>query len=159
MKSTWLITIAIFGMLLAPPAGAQQSESRQATPAEAERDAQASLQAAVLDFQNRAFDKALQEVLRARAIYQRAGDKKGEAVSLMYAGVVSQALHTPEGYRNAVDYLKTAIPLFAASQDHFDQATAALGLATSLEALGRTSETRDAYARDARCIRGGSCTA
>ncbi|MBV8093520.1 MAG: CHAT domain-containing protein [Acetobacteraceae bacterium] len=140
------IALAIIAIILAPSAGAQQGEPTEITRAQAEREAEASLQAAALDFQSGAPDQALQKVLRARVMYQQAGDKKGEAVALIYAGIASQAFRTPEGYRNAVDYLKAAIPLFAAVQDQFDQGTAALGLGASLEGLGRTAEARDAYA-------------
>jgi CHAT domain-containing protein len=129
---------------LASPALAQPTPRADA-PAQAAAEAQAGIQAGMLDLQRGAPADALARFEHALALSRQEADSKGEAAALLFAGLASEGLRTQEGNAKAVAYFTAAIPLFAAAQDRDDQATAASGLAVTLQAMGRTAEARDAY--------------
>jgi CHAT domain-containing protein len=144
MRRAGCIFLIGLALRLASPALAQPTP-RADEAAQTAAEAQASIQAGMLDLQRGAPVDALARFEHALALSRRDADSKGEATALLAAGFASEGLRTPEGNAKAVGYFTAAIPLFAAVQDRFDQATAASGLAVTLEAMGRTAEGRNAY--------------
>jgi CHAT domain-containing protein len=144
MRRAGCIFLIGLALQFASPALAQPTPRADA-PAQPAAEAQTSIQAGMLDLQRGAPAEALASFEHALALSRRDGDSKGEAAALLAAGIASARLHTQEGNAKALAYYTTVIPLFAAAQDRFDQATAASGLATTLEAMGRMAEARDAY--------------
>jgi CHAT domain-containing protein len=144
MRRAGRIVLVGLALQLGNPALAQPAPPSGAST-QAASEAQANIQEGMLDLRRGAAADALIKFEHALVLSRQEADSKGEAAALLFAGIASAGLHTNDGNARAVAHFTAAIPLFAAAQDRFDQATAARGLASTLEAMGRVAEAHDAY--------------
>jgi CHAT domain-containing protein len=123
---------------------AAAAHGQQTSPVDS---AQASMQAAVADSRRGAYADALADLDHALALFRQVGDQNGEAQAELGIGEINEGLHTAEGNAKAIAAFTQAIPLFAATHDPYDQATAASGVAVAMALVAKVSkeEARDAY--------------